>query len=548
MEPAAAGGPVPATEPLDDHRLRALMDAVVAVSTELDTATVLARLVEVACRLTDARYGALGVLGEEGGLREFVTHGLSDDERARIGPLPTGRGVLGHLVASPHVVRLHDLTRHPTSAGFPPHHPPMRSFLGLPVRARGAVFGNLYLTDKTGPDGTVLDFTGQDEQVVAALAAAAGVAVDHARVYRLAREHERWLEAAATCTRLVTTGTGHDPTEDVLGCVRRTAGAHAAAMVVSPGQLPERLARAAAGTRPGLVRSPDGRCAGVDGPAWLVVVPLRSGERWLGAVLLAWRREDRTAAPALDLGVVAAFGEELALALDVTAAQADRARLAVLEERERIARDLHDMVVQRLFAIGLSVQGAAQDALRPDVAARLEEAVDGLDETIKEIRASIFRLGARSRAEAFGLRHRLDAEVVRARAELGFLPHLRTEGVTAVVPTDVGQDAVAVVREGLANTARHAHARSAVVDVSVGRDLVVRVEDDGVGVPGVASRRSGLANLAARAERRGGDLRVGARAGGGTVLTWSVPLAGHDVGAPLDAAPGESGRQAASTS
>ncbi|MBB2921678.1 GAF domain-containing sensor histidine kinase [Cellulomonas cellasea] len=557
MEPAEAGGPVPATEPLDVHRLHALTDAVVAVSTELDTATVLARLVEAACRITGARYGALGVLGEHGGLREFVTHGVPDETRRRIGPLPAGRGVLGHLVTSPHAVRLHDLTRHPSSVGFPPHHPPMRSFLGVPVRARGEVFGNLYLTDRAGPGGEVVDFTSGDEQVVVALAAAAGVAIDHARTYRAVREHERWLEAAATCTRLVRAGGEHDATEAVLGCVRSAAGADAAAMVTSPAQLPGHLQAAAAGPHPVLVRTRDGRCAGVDGPAWLLVVPLRSGERRLGAVIVAWRCEDGAAAPGADLGVVAGFGEQLALALDVTAAQADRARLAVLEERERIARDLHDMVIQRIFAIGLSVRCVAQDAERPDVArpdvartdvaARLDEAVDGLDATIQEIRASIFRLGSRSRSETFGLRHRIDAEVVQAREQLGFLPRLRTEGVTAVVPTDVGQDAVAVVREALANTARHALARSAAVDVRVGRDLVVQVEDDGVGVPGATGRRSGLANLAERAQWRGGRLTVSARAGGGTVLTWSVPLVGHDVAVVPDE-DRAGGRQAASTS
>lgn len=524
MEPAGTGGPVVATEPLTDHRLHALMDAVVAVSSELDTATVLARLVEVACGLTGARYGALGVLGERGGLREFVTHGVSPQERQRIGHPPVGRGLLGHVITSPHVLRLHDLAEHPSSVGFPPHHPPMRSFLGVPVRARGEVFGNLYLADRTDTSGAVVDFTPQDEGVVVALAAAAGVAVDHARAYRAAREHERWLEAAAEGTRLVTTDAARDRTAEVLEVARRAARASGAAMVTTPKQLPEHLATAATGSRPVLLDSPDARSVGVDGPAWVVVVPLLSGERRLGAVLLAWRREPPGAPPDLDLGVVGGFGEQLALALDVTAAQTDRARLAVLEERERIARDLHDMVIQRLFAIGLSVQTAAQDDVRGDVAVRLDQAVDDLDDTIKELRSSIFRLGRRAGQEAFGLRHRLDTEVVQARAQLGFLPRLRTDGVTAVVPTELAHDVVAVVREALANTARHARAGSAVVDVRVGPELVVRVEDDGAGLPGEPTRRSGLANLAARAERRGGHLALASRPGGGTVLTWTVPL------------------------
>lgn len=545
MDPAHGGGPVPATEPLADDRLQALMDAIVAVSSEMDVATVLDRLVAVACRLTAARYGALGVLGEQGGLSQFVTHGVDPGTRRAIGALPRGHGVLGHLITEPRVLRLHDLTEHPASVGFPPHHPPMRSFLGLPVRARGEVFGNLYLTEKTAESGDVVDFTPEDEQVVVALAAAAGVAVDHARTYRLVREHERWLEAAATCTRMVTSSAGEDRTCDVLACVREAAQADAAVMLPEGGGPPGQVGGSTVpADRPVLVPSADGAATGLDGPTWTLVVPLVSIERRMGAVVVAWRREVGGVAPQLDLGMVAGFGEQLALALDVTAAQSDRERLAVLEDRERIARDLHDMVIQRLFAIGLTVQGAAQDAVRADVAERLDRAVDELDETIKEIRSSIFRLGSRSRSEAFGLRHRIDTEVVQSREVLGFLPGLRTEGVTAIVPVDVGEDAVAVVREALANTARHAQARSAVVEVQVGPELVVRVADDGVGLPTGPSRASGLANLADRARRHGGSLRVASGERGGTVLTWSVPLAGRDGGVAL----GEDGRHAASTS
>ncbi|MFS0698672.1 GAF domain-containing protein [Cellulomonas sp. 179-A 4D5 NHS] len=545
MDPAHGGGPVPATEPLTDDRLQALMDAIVSMSSEMDIATVLDRLVAVACRLTDARYGALGVLGEQGGLEQFVTRGIDPSTRRAIGPLPHGRGVLGHIITEPRALRLHDLTEHPAAVGFPPHHPPMRTFLGLPVRARGEVFGNLYLTEKTGESGASVDFTPEDEQVVVALAAAAGVAIDHARTYRVVREHERWLEAAATCTRLVTATAGEDWTSDVLACVREAAQADAAVVVRQDGDSPEHLARTALqADRPVLTESPDGAGTGLDCPAWTLVIPLLSVERRMGAVVVSWRREVGGVEPQLDLGMVASFSEQLALALDVTAAQHDRARLAVLEERERIARDLHDMVIQRLFAIGLTVQGAAQDAVRVDVAQRLDGAVDELDETIKEIRSSIFRLGSRPRSEAFGFRHRIDTEVVHARELLGFLPGLRTEGVTAIVPAEVGEDAVAVVREALANTARHARARSAVVEVQVGPELVVRVADDGVGLPTTVARTSGLANLTDRARRHGGVLTLERGDRGGTVLTWSVPLAGHDGGVTL----GEDGRHAASTS
>lgn len=521
--------PARATESVEspgDARLHALMDAVVSVSSELDLATVLERLVTAACRLTGARYGAIGVLAAGGGLREFVSHGIDPATRQAIGPPPRGRGLLGHLVDVPHPLRLHDLTAHPAAGGFPPDHPPMRTFLGVPVRASGEVYANLYLTDKGGADGAV-DFTSADEETVVALAAAAGVAVAHARTYRLAQQHERWLEAAAAGTAALT---GESPVgvavEVVIDRARDLTGAPVGALFTHAADLPQDAAGAALrGTEPVVIRG-DGAGLGRSGPAWLLAVPLRSGERWIGALLLGWPLEGAVASPAVELALVAGFAEKVALALDVAAAQADRARLAVLEERERIARDLHDMVIQRLFAIGLSVQATAQDAVRVDIARRLDVAVDELDETIKDIRSAIFRLGSRSQ-EGLGFRHQIDAEVVSARTHLGFLPRLRTDGVTAVVPRDIGEDAVAVVREALANTARHARASEAVVRVSVGDDLVVEVQDDGVGPPGGVIRRSGLANMEARAVRSGGSLRLDRAPRGGTVLTWRVPLDGE---------------------
>jgi signal transduction histidine kinase len=509
------------TDAEPDERLAALLGAIVSMSAELDIATVLERLVAAGCRLTDAHYGALGVLGPHGGLQEFVHQGIDRDTVLRIGPLPEGRGVLGHLVRSPHPLRLHDLADHPASVGFPAHHPPMRTFLGVPVRARGAVFGNLYLTDKA--DGA--DFTAHDEQVAVALAAAAGVALGHARAYRQARDHELWLETAARCTATLTAGLPRDEAvAAVVDQVRRSSGADAVHLYEQSDAVPAPLADDLAGRWPVLLRLADGISPDAPGDHWVLAVPLRSGDRWLGGLALCWAAGAPGPGPHTDLPSIAGFGEQLALAIDVADAQSDRARLAVLEERERIARDLHDMVIQRRFAIGLDVQAAAQDAVRPDVARRLESAVDDLDETIKDVRTAIFRLGARGGLAGTGLRHRIDAEVVNARQGLGFLPRLRTDGVTATVPDDVAEDVVAVVREALANVARHAHAHEVVVRVEVGTELVVEVQDDGVGIPADVHRASGLANLAERAEHRGGSLAVTAVAGGGTHLHWSVPL------------------------
>lgn len=528
MVPLDRGSPSAPAPAGDDARLHALVDAIVSTSAELDIATVLQRVVRAACELTGARYGALGVLGEHEGLREFVHHGLDDATRARIGHLPTGRGVLGHVIDDPRPLRLHELSAHPRSVGFPRHHPPMRTFLGVPVRAHGEVYGNLYLTDKEC-DGEVTDFTAADESVVVALAAAAGVAVDHAEAYRRVREHERWLEAAAACTAAITGERGPERVlDDVLRVAAGTARARAGACWTDRDGVPVPLRDAAGAHAPVLLALDDGSAAGLPGPGWVLVAALRSSHRWLGALALSWPREAGRAAPEVDRAMVGAFVEQVALAIDVAAAHTDRARLAVLEERDRIARDLHDMVIQRLFAIGLGLQGAAQDAVRPDVAARLEQAVDDLDETIKDVRASIFRLRPRATGAGGGLRAGLDAEVARARENLGFLPRLRTEGVTVTVPEDVAADALAVVREALANTARHAGARSALVEVVVGADLVVRVVDDGAGVPAAGGRRSGLANLEHRALRHGGTFAVGAAPGGGTAVAWTVPLAHQD--------------------
>lgn len=511
-----------------DDGLDELMGAVVSLSSSLDTATVLERLVAAGCRLTGARYGALGVVGEHGGLVEFVHRGIDPDTAEKIGPLPTGKGVLGHLTVSPHPIRLHEISEHPASVGFPAHHPPMDSFLGVPVRSRDEVFGNLYLTEKHEPDGSRADFTDRDEQLALALAAAAGVAVDHARVYRRARQHELWLEAAAACSQALTSGL---PRAEALEVVRATVARVAESDVVRfHDDVPADLSDELAGDVPVLRRLPDGGAMGMPGPVWVLAAPLRSGEQWVAAMTICWPGASDETGPRLDLPSVAGFCEQLALALDVAEAHSDRARLAVLEERERIARDLHDMVIQRLFAIGLDVQGLAQDAVRPDIAARLESTVDDLDETIKDVRTTIFRLSARAGATPSGLRHLIDTEVVRSRASLGFLPRLRIDGVTAAVPDDVGQDVVAAVREALSNIARHARAREVIVRVYIGSDFRLEVQDDGIGIDRAAARSSGLANLAARAVGRGGAMDAVPLDEGGTLLTWRVPLASGAAG------------------
>lgn len=379
--------------PIDDPvKLRRLMAAMLLLEANLDLPALLRRLVEEACSLSGARYGALGVLNaERTALAEFVTAGLDPDDERRIGPRPTGRGVLGLLVSDPRPLRLADITAHPDSYGFPPGHPPMTSFLGVPVKVREAVYGNLYLTDKVG----WTEFTEDDEVMVEALAASAGIAIENAQLHQRVQE------------------------------------------------------------------------------------------------------------------------------------------LAVIDDRDRIARDLHDAVIQRLFAVGLSLQGMTRSASGAGVAERLDKAVADIDDTIRQIRSTIFELTSTShrkslRAEVLELVRELDAVT-------GFEVRVSFDGpLDTAVGDEVAQHLLATVREAVTNVARHAQATEAAVWVAVsdGR-LTLRVVDNGVGVGERAAEGTeatdeggmGLANVRRRSEKLKGEFSIEAADGGGTALTWRVPIA-----------------------
>ncbi|MFC6568114.1 GAF domain-containing sensor histidine kinase [Actinoplanes utahensis] len=514
------------------ERLRALLDAVVGIGTDLDLSSTLQRIVEAACTLAGARYGALGVLAaDRRSLSDFVTHGIDPAAHARIGDLPHGRGVLGLLITEPRPVRLPDITRHPDSYGFPPHHPPMHSFLGVPVRTRDQIFGNLYLAEKQGAD----EFTEDDEEIVVALAAAAGVAIDNARLYALAQRRERWLSAAAEITGVL------------VGRVRRTEAL----------RLIARRAREVADAEQVLVLlyEPDGdryRVEVVEGadsaltgkvlPAfdaqgsYRLVEDLREAAEWPapvpdGPALVAPLQSTPqgvliVSRPASvdDAALLSTFAGQAALALERARAQEERELLAVLEDRERIARDLHDVVIQRLFATGMQLQGAVAPAgTRPEVVKRINAAVDDLDATIRDIRRSIFELRAPVDAT---LRTELRDTCDAALDTLGFRPTLETSGpVESAVPDDIVPELIAVLREALSNVARHAGARSVRVSVRIdGGQVILQVEDDGVGIdPSLA--RGGVVNMGERAGDLGGTFEIGPRSNGsGTLVTWRVPL------------------------
>ncbi len=370
---------------MDEGRWEQVLAAVTDLSAGRDLDELIASIVQRACEVTGARYGALGVIDPDPGrhrLASFTTYGIDEETRARIGALPEGRGLLGHLIDHPHPLRLADLRDHPASVGVPPDHPPMGSFLGVPIHLGEAVYGNLYLAEKS--EG----FDDLDERLVVALAAAAGVAIANARLY--------------------------------------------------------------------------------------------------GALL---------------------------------AAREEHAQLAVYADRDRIARDLHDVVIQRLFATGLSLDRSSRRIEDPTASERVAEAIEEIDGTIREIRRTIFELGDRTDLDS-AIRRVVDA----AAEALEHPPEVEIDGDLELLDPALGQHVLAVVREGLTNVARHARAERVSVVVRVDDDLSVRVTDDGRGIAVHPRRDSGLRNLRERAHARGGSVAVTPLAHGGTQLIWRVPL------------------------
>ncbi len=404
---------MPYHEISDPSKLHALLDAVLLVESGLELDGVLRRIVEAGCLLTDARYGALGVIDADGThLERFIHVGMDAATADRIGHLPEGRGVLGHLIVDAKPLRLDDLADHPASVGFPPGHPPMRSFLGVPLLVHGDVYGNLYLTEKQGGQA----FTDLDEALVVALAGAAGIAVENARL------HQRLAD------------------------------------------------------------------------------------------------------------------------------------LALVDERERIARDLHDTVIQRLFGVGLQLQSIVPLVSTEGIGQRIVDAVGELDEVIRQVRTTIFALDVPAPARG-GLRAQVLDVCAQATRSLGFDPEVRFRGpVDRLVPAPVVPELLAALREALANVARHAHASRVEVEVEVTVEqpgqataepvataepgdsaaepvttaAMVRLEirDDGIGPPVVHRHPAGrgLDNLANRAAALGGSFTLAAHPAGGARATWQVPL------------------------
>ncbi|MER7520894.1 GAF domain-containing protein [Streptomyces sp. NPDC126499] len=486
-------------------RLPMLLEAVLGVGSELELRATLQYLVETATALTGARYGALGVVDpERGRLTDLYTSGLTEEQRQRIGRLPDGHtGLLGVLVHDPRPLRRGDLTADPRSRGVPEGHPEMRSFLGVPVRVHTEVFGNLYLTDKrTGP------FTDEDLALLRVLASQAGIAIGNARLYETARQRERWIEGAAAVTTALLSG---ESAEDALTTVAERARllADASAGVVlqpteeggmeivaasTPGDPGDLVGTTIAPGSPVLVQLLGGEPVFVEdsatdprmttpvrnrfGPS--MMLPLQSGGKLIGTLALPRRRGGRPYT-AVDRLLASQFASQAALALVLADAQHDRERLAVYEDRDRIARDLHDLVVQRLFATEMMLESTRRRAAAHEVDALLGRAVDELDSTIQEVRTTIFALQQPPADAPASFRGRVLRETGGAAALLGFQPSVRFSGAVDTLADDTSADRLlAALRRALAAAHRRPGVGSLTVDVAAGDDgLRLRVEDDG---------------------------------------------------------------------
>ncbi|MFQ6399159.1 GAF domain-containing protein [Nocardia sp. KC 131] len=536
-------------------RMDRLMEAMLVITAGLDLDNTLRSIVHTAIELVDAEYGALGVRETDRTslqLAEFVYEGIDDRTRVMIGDLPRGHGVLGLLIEQPKPIRLSNLSDHPSSVGFPANHPPMSTFLGVPVKVRDEVFGNLYLTEKAGGQ----EFTDDDEVVVQALAAAAGIAIENARLYEQSRLRMQWLEATkdvatellaggepdevltlvanraltltgSACTFLALPEDPDIPHEDVTELiVVAAAGIDAEALIGQ--RLPLDRSHSGEAFQYGhpiavdkFVHNPLFGSAAEFGPA--LILPLRAD----GSVIGELTTMQPAGAQPLDVAaqsMMAAIADQAAVALQLADTQRRVRELDVLSDRDRIARGLHDHVIQRLFAVGLSLQGTAQRARVPEIKARLTETIDDVQSIVQDIRHSIFDLQSNTSADSSKYRKHLHGIIVDMTADSGLRTTIRLAGPVTVLAPPLSDDVEAVLREAVSNVVRHASAKIVSVELKIRDDVTIEVIDDGIGISEDITRRSGLANLAVRASAAGGSFSIENRPEGGSVLRWSAPL------------------------
>ena len=532
-----------------EDRSKALIEAGLVLSSELSLDAVLQRIVEVAAAISGARYGALGVVDHTGVIREFITTGVTPEQRAAIGHIPVGKGLLGLLIREQRPIRIPEIGVDARSVGFPPNHPPMKSFMGAPVTARGKVFGNIYLTEKL--DAT--EFSEEDEEALIVLAAQAGVAIENARLYAEARRRERWLDGVHEVSAMIMSGAEATEALELIATramelvdadlatvaipgsdsgeltITAAAGEHASEILGMTFARDQSLSGAAVASGRAIVLEDASVAAaahqpivrlGDIGPA--MFVPLAGG---LGTLTVGNRRGDRGFDDD-EVQLIQTFATQAVVALEYERAQRQAQRLLVMEDRERIGKELHDGVIQSLFAVGMGLQGAAAMSTDVETARRLDDAVAEIDGAIRDLRNYIF-----------GLRPGIlaDRQLDQALRQLAKKFEERTEVVTVVdIDADVAAalaaraaDVIQMARETLSNVGRHAQASTCRVSLRrEGGSAVLEIDDDGQGFDqtGSPAGGQGLANLRTRAEALGGLARVESSAAEGTTIGIELPL------------------------
>ncbi len=526
-------------------RLDGLVEAMLVVTSGLELDGTLRSIVHTATNLVDAQYGAIEVHDRDKRMLKFVHEGVDEETVRLIGQLPQGHGLVGLLIEEPKPLRLDNIVNHPVSVGFPAHHPLMRTFLGVPIGIRDEVFGTLYLAEKAKGQS----FSDDDELLVQALAAAAGIAIANARLYAQAQARQSWIESARDiATELLS---GAEPTtvfRRVAQEALKLTGADAALVAtpidddIASEDVTELLVvetigpavASSAGRTTAVADTPvgdafkSGRPRRVEQLVWegsdatgpALVLPLRAADTVAGVVVVL-RHGSSVAFTDEQFDMMAAFADQAALAWQSATAQRRIRELDVLTDRDRIARDLHDHVIQRLFAVGLALQGTIPRVRGAEVQQRMLGVVDDLQQIIQEIRVAIFDLHG-GPPGATHLRRRLDAAVAQF-SHSGVHTTTQFVGPLSVVDSVLADHAEAVVREAVSNAVRHADATEISVTVSVEDELCVDVADNGCGITGPLVE-SGLANLRHRAEEAGGAFSISSAVGEGTALHWSVPL------------------------
>ncbi len=534
----------------DRDQMGQLLQVAIEIGSDLDLDATLHRIVNAAMAMTGARYGAIGVWAPDGTLSSFVNSGIDDDTSLLIGHLPVGKGVLGVLRDRDEPLRLDDLTRHDAAVGFPEHHPPMRAFLGMPIMIRGSVYGGLYVTD----DRTGSSFSTADEVTIRALASAASVAIDNARLFEQARASARWTSASRTIMAALLSEETHErPLQLIAQRAMELTDAEQGIVLIpvepSDGDDVSHLVVSAAVGKYAdevvgqLIPVEDSTTGGVftsgqplitdrfrrpiqaftdigERPA--ILMPLRSDGETLGVIAVA-RNAGQPPFDTEYLALVSDFAGHAAVALTMADARDRTQLLTVLADRERIARDMHDQVIQRIFAVGLDLQGVVGRVHTPGVAERITRCIDDLQGVIDEMRMTIFNL-AHVHDKRPVLSRRLQEAVARLTENQAITTSVRMSGPVNVVTDELADDAEAVVVEALSNAVRHSGAAGVTIEIAVGDDLTIDIRDDGCGIPADNRRKSGLANMARRAQQHGGDCEINSPAGDGTHISWHAPL------------------------